>query len=399
MLIAPFLFVAHGLHNLHAPMQTFHWTDEVDFHWPTILQMAKQWPAISLADYSSATTPLFHLLFAGLGKLVGFELYKLRACNVIISFMAVVVWYRLWRIQFGLSPASAGVLSLFFLLSPYFFGISFLLLTDNLAWLFCLLTLQQFVVARQNGRLASWLGACLCLSLALLTRQSMFWLGAVGLVLVLQPMAATPRGMRIGLLALAVAPLAWLVWLWGGLVPPSFQQAHEARSLLNLRAVGFSLALLGLYVPLLAFDRVTNALARLDQYAWLSLVAGLIYLLALPVGSLPSDDGLIWRVSRSAPSLLGSSVVFWLLIPAGCVALTLLVRDNWRSLGVIALFGFMLTSMASGLLYQKYFDPFIPLFVLLTRQPGRDLTRSEMAIVLCLCAAFVVYAWLPYRAT
>ena len=79
------------------------------------------------------------------------------------------------------------------------------------------------------------------------------------------------------------------------------------------------------------------------------------------------------------------------------MAVTLLVRENWRSLGVIALLAFILTAMASSLLYQKYFDPFIPLFILFTRPPGQDLKASEKVILLGLCAAFVLYAWLPYR--
>ena len=119
----------------------------------------------------------------------------------------------------------AFALTLAFALSPYFFGASFTLLTDNLAILFALLALERIHRYSQDGSLAAFATSPACATgAAVLTRQSFLWvaLGGGGL-----PRSAPSGGPRPGcsaalaLLALALAPLAALAIEWNGLVPPS----------------------------------------------------------------------------------------------------------------------------------------------------------------------------------
>jgi len=67
---------------------------------------------------------------------VGFELWRLRLLNVVISYAAVLALFRL-LVRRGLEEQQAFGLSLLLALSPYYLGASFTLLTDNLALLFC----------------------------------------------------------------------------------------------------------------------------------------------------------------------------------------------------------------------------------------------------------------------
>ena len=73
------------LQGLTVEIDTFHGSDARVYQLPTILQLSER---LDLSDYPSAQTPLFHLLTAGWGKLVGFELWKLRLLNVAFSYGA-----------------------------------------------------------------------------------------------------------------------------------------------------------------------------------------------------------------------------------------------------------------------------------------------------------------------
>jgi hypothetical protein len=394
----PFLLAAHLLKGLHEAILTFHGTDELEFHLPAILKFAQQWPHVVLRDYSSATTPLFHLIFSGLGQWLGFELERLRAVNVGISFTACLIYYRLWRDQLHVPRSSAALLTLLFLLSPYFFGVSFILLTDNLAWLFCLAAVYLFLASAQSGRMGAWCLGAIFLCLTLLTRQSFAWLlPCIAWLAWTRSTGLAERLVRLAALLLACAPLGALVALWHGLVPPSFQRAHEAHAYLNLRSFEFSLALIGFYLPLLQPWQCMAVAMRRDAVVWAGLVVAVALLLVAPLGHQVSDDGFVWRMSAALPDVAGSSLLFWALLPAGCVGLIHLVLNARDRFGTWALLAFIVSMLPSGLLFQKYTDPFIPVCILMATQEGRPLDRTQLGIVGVLILCFVAYALLPYR--
>ncbi len=93
------------------------------------------------------------MLFAGYGKLVGFELWKLRLLNVVLSYGAMLAVYGLLRRR--VERFQAFALTLLLALSPYVLGPSFTLLTDNLALLFGVLALGCFETARGSAAGAS----------------------------------------------------------------------------------------------------------------------------------------------------------------------------------------------------------------------------------------------------
>jgi hypothetical protein len=398
-LLLPFLVAAVLLDGFKTTILTFHGSDETIFHLPAILRFASQWPVPDLRDYSSATTPLFHLLFSLAGKLLGFELCKLRALNALVSLSAAWVCFRLWRDQLGLKPLSAMLWAQVFLLSPYFFGVSFLLLTDNLAWLFCLCALYLFIEAGRADRLSTWFAGCFFFALTLLTRQTFLWLApAAVMVAAVQSKSGRAwlvRASGVGLAALCLAPL---LWLWHGLVPPSFQEAHEASGLINLRTFEFGLAVIGLYFPLLRSTAFLHALRREALASASAVLAAVILLRIMPMQTGSGDDGLIWRVASVGPVWSGSAWLFWLLMPAGAVSLAHLVHRQWRHLGVLSILFFLVALLPSNLAYQKYFDPMLPFLIMLTRPADRPMSRAESGVAVGLMVVFIAYTLHPYLA-
>ncbi|MGH2804636.1 MAG: glycosyltransferase family 39 protein, partial [Thermoleophilaceae bacterium] len=267
LLAVPFLIGVAVLQGLTVEIDTFHGSDAGTYQLPTILQLSER---LDLSDYPSAQTPLFHLLMAGWGELVGFELWKLRLLNVVISYGAALALLRLLRRATPLGELPAFALTLAFVLSPYYFGASFTLLTDNLAILLGLVALERVHAHARTGSPAAFALACLAIGAAVFTRQSFLWLVPVAAFFLLRrPDSAVPqalgsaecaripvwrRALGLALLGLALAPLAALVVEWNGLVPPSADPAScglctdrpgVGRDALTLRTVGFTMALLG----------------------------------------------------------------------------------------------------------------------------------------------------------
>jgi 4-amino-4-deoxy-L-arabinose transferase-like glycosyltransferase len=427
LLAVPFLVGIALLHGLTVEVDTFHGSDAGIYHLPTILQFSHH---LDFHSYPAAQTPLYHVLFAGYGKLVGFDLWKLRLLNVVISYGAVLAIYglllrRLERLQ-------AFALSLLIGLSPYVLGPSFTLLTDNLALLFGVLALWAFDIARGSTTpaapeaaaerpLGAFLLGCLAMCAAVLTRQAFLWLALVAAWALLRGrFDARQRALGILAGALALAPFAALVITWSGLVPPGSDPAscglctEGDSNPLTLRTVGFTLAVLGLYAavvyaPILA-DRRRQARALLPVssagpspatrplvLAALLAAAALLVISPLanvaPLPGRPADAGYLWRAAEHGPELLGSAPVFWLLVPLGAVALALFVRRaRLDSLPTVWFGSFLAAAIPVRLVYAKYFDPFALLALALFAKPPDLKKPADYAGMAVLGLAFVAYA-------
>jgi hypothetical protein len=407
LLAVPFLAGIAVLKGLTVEIDTFHGSDADVYQLPTILQFRH---GLSFSDYPSAQTPLFHLVMAGWGKLVGFEPWRLRLLNVAISYGGALALMRLLRRTTTLGELPAFALTLAFALSPYFFGASFTLLTDNLAILFALLGLERVHAYRRSGSMGAFAVACLCAGGAVLTRQSFLWVALVaGVFLVLRERRAPGRLLAGGaLLALSLAPLAALAIEWNGLVPPSADplscglctdKPGVGRDALTVRTIGFTVAALGGYALVVLGPGIW---ARLRPVPWRLLGIGAAAGVALilispleyrPIGATPGDAGWLWQLSKHLPTVLGTSLLFWVAVPLGGAAAALLARRaGWTSLASVYLGAFLVVALPVGLVYQKYFDPFALLAVALFARPPDFRELRDYAGVALVCAGGIAYA-------
>jgi hypothetical protein len=406
LLAVPFLIAIGVLKGLTVEIDTFHGSDAAIYQLPTILQFRE---GLDFSDYTSAQTPLFHLVMAGWGKVVGFELWKLRLLNAAISYGAALALLRLLRRTTSLDALPAFALTLAFALSPYFFGASFTLLTDNLAILFALLAMERVHRYSQNGSMMAFATAALFTSAAVMTRQSFLWVALVaGAFLVLRERSAARLFGGAALLALALVPLAALAIEWNGLVPPSADPAScglctdkpgVGRDSLTLRTVGFTVAVLGLYAAAVLGPGLARRAPRVDWRlvgAGVAVGVGLVLISPLeykPIGALPGDAGYLWQVSKHLPTVLGSSLLFWVAVPLGAAAAAVLARRaGWTSLPSVYLACFLVVVLPVALVYQKYFDPFGLLAVALFARPPDLRAPWDYAGVALVCAGSVAYA-------
>jgi hypothetical protein len=411
LLALPFLATVAALRGLTATLPTFHGGDEINYHLPTIAKFARELPSVDLVHYPAAQAPLFHLLVAAWGRVVGLELWRLRIVEVLISYGVVLVLYRLLRRYAGVGMWPAVLLAALFGCSPYVFGQSFVLVTDNLALLLSLVAIERLLAFEHGGGLPAFALACGAIALALLTRQSSGWLVALALVVLALHAPREPRTLVAGgaLLGLALLPLGALVLAWHGLVPPTADPtscglcAPGAGRLSGatgspLRAPLFAIAIVGVYGALLHGPALLEQLRQGGGRRWLvplaAAAAGVVLLRAVPLAHHEGDEGWIWRIARSGPQPLGSAWPFWLLVPLGCALLALLARRaGARSLPLLLLGCFLVAQLATRLAYQKYFDPIVLLALLLVLTPGQLRGRRAIvgpAIVALLSAGFVL---------
>ncbi len=362
-LLLPVLLACWLLDGLSLQLLTFHGTDETLYHLPAIRQMAADWPRPNLSDYTSATTPLFHVLYAAVEWAWGEHLPWMRALNVLTSLFASLLFARLLQAYADMDATLATGFGVAFGLSPYFFGASFILLTDNLGWM---LALAALLAARHGAaNTLRWAMACVCLTLALLTRQTHVWLLPCFLWLVWRtPEVSVPTKARASAwMAATLLPLLGLFHLWGGVVPPGFQDQHEAARLLNLRAVQFMLCTTGFYWLMLVvpvrglqglrwFDVIGAAAVGAAWMAWQPLAPGY------------GTDGFLWQAARGGRAWPTGIWLFWVLMPLGCVALWQMLRTSPVRIGAIGWLAYALVMSRSELLYQKYFDPMVPMLLI-----------------------------------
>lgn len=411
LLALPFLAGVVGLRGLTQVMPTFHAGDELTYHLPTIGQFARELWTPDLVHYPAAQTPLFHLLVAAWSRVAGLELWRLRLAEVLISYGVALMLYRLLRRYAGFGMRGAVLLAALFACSPYVFGQSFILVTDNLALLLTLVAIERLLAFGRGGGLTAFAVACGAIALALLTRQSAAWLGLLAFaVLLLQ----RPRDVRtlaggLALLALAALPVLALVLAWDGLVPPTADPAScglcsPAEGRLGwagdsrLRAPLYAIAVAAVYGTLLHGPALWDELRRGGADAWrvpfAGAAIGVAALLVVPLAYHVGDEGWIWRLARSGPEPLGTAWVLWPLVPLGCAVLAMVVwRSGARSLPVLLLGSFLLAQLATRLVYQKYFDPFVLLALLLALRPEQLRDRRVLAgcaAVALLSAGFVL---------
>lgn len=429
MFAVPFAVIIYALDGLRDTYGTFHGGDELEYHYPAIKSFMETFPQMKLWDYSSATTPLFHAVTAALGKYVGTSLPILRLVNVVATYC--LAWVMLLMLHKVLKADwwTSAVAALTMVLSPYVFGTSFILLTDNLAMLFAAVSLAlalSYIECEDWGTLAC---AVLFATLAILTRQLYLWL--LPIIIAASYLGSRQISFRIpfgllALLCLSMMPFLVLALSWGGLNPPTFQRFSEG----NPRAFGFLTACIGAYGAALLLTSPCKPITwhGLAQGRHLLLgqsllVCGLtvLMLLSAPLRYVSLDpncgwqqaacfptDGYLWRLSSLFPTIGGSSLLFWILVPLGLMTLLhswqeVLLRGIRRErLALVPTLiyltcGIMLSANASP--FQKYYDHIALLIcIMIFLKAGRFHPGRARIVLLAYCAGFAFYAIRPFVA-
>ncbi len=385
-----------------ATLPIFHGSDETVYHLPTILRFGSQLPFPDLASYHAAQTPLFHLLFAYLGKVIGYQLWRLRLVEVLISYGLALAVFALLHRRLRLPYWPALALTLLFTLSPYVFGTSFRLLTDNLATLFVVLAVERLERYRETSRLGPFLAACAYICAAVLTRQSAAFMLPVAGFYALRVSGRLSRDsvVAVGAVGLAAVPAAALFLIWHRFVPPGGDPgscglcsgSHAGGTGLTSLTLELALATIGLYGAVLFAPSWRDALSE-RRGALLAAAAGLVLLVVWPATPSRHTAGVLWAVAKHLPIIDGTSLLFWVLVPLAGAVIWIRLRVAPRPWLAIIFGGcFLLSTLAVRYPWQKYVDPFALLALLVTVRPIEVARPRQLLGAAVLAVAFVAYA-------
>jgi hypothetical protein len=234
--------------------------DELGFHVPNIRRFMDHFPSLQeMRDTDLSMLPLFHGLLGFVLRFTGEALPTMRFCMVLIGLATLLLYLRIARRIPGVDdwkavPALAAL--------PYFGVCYFVVMTDYPALLALLGSVLGQLAYLRGGRYRAAYAAGLAGAAACLIRQNLiFAAGVFPLVLWLQDrpwfkLRSTDGGLPVlpsrPLLRPAIVPalllpflaLAFQVWLWKGLIPPSFMvrpnyfDTRPATTLLSLFSIG-----------------------------------------------------------------------------------------------------------------------------------------------------------------
>ena len=366
--------------------------DQEVFHLRAVRMFAAQWPAFDLVNYSSATTPGYHLLLAAAAQVVGTGETAMRLLGATFGVALVGLAASYFRSK-GCSALETVLLALPLAVSLYTFSSTAWVLPDDAAWLAILAIL---IVAFEAPR-GAWLLGGTALLFLVLVRQIQVWAFAPLLAsawigteasetaslrraLLTRPWPRLRRSLAMVAVALpAFGALVAFFLLWGGAVPPAGEGnagGNAAMPVVVLAlAGGFGTLLSGyLWRPFQKLDRKSRVLRVMASAA---IVAALLSL--LPPTSHNVNDGRstgVWEVAERLPTFGDHSLLMIGLAGLGGAAIAawaVALRRRDTLIWLTAWIAFIAANSASEAAWQRYLEPFVLImFALAASRLPRD---------------------------
>lgn len=366
-------------------------SDDLLYHWPAIQQFAHQLPSPDLSDYQSATTPGYHLLLAPLvAGGMGHTGVQLVASLWTLALLGLMAWIVSGRFGLGAVPLMLPMIA-----SVYVLYQGIWLLPDNAGWLVVLLIL--LLQLRKRSGPGVWvLSGALLVGLVWLRQIHIWMAGVVWLSAWIGSEENTPRLQdlfsplipRLGRTTLAIActvpafaALGWFMLLWGGLVPPTFQDQHQGPNPATPGFILTQLTILSVFFAPLLLPRLVAVWNR--QRGWVLAAGAMGLVLGLIPESLPTiESGRYsgwWHFIGMAPGVMGRSPIFVLgsLLGGVCCVTWLSFadrRDAWIWAGLML--AFVVAQSANHASWQRYHEPMLLIVLLLILARSQITTRQ-----------------------
>ena len=394
-------------------------------HVPVVRHFAAQLPSIDLSDYNSATTPGLHVFLALITRIFGdsVTLMQVVTCGFGAGLVCLVWWYASRLV----APWVAFAVTLPLALNPYVLGNSIWVMTDNLSLgLLAIVIGSSVFLAPTPRRLVV---VSLAIIGSILVRQINLWSVAGAMLAVI---AGAP-GIRerlpwhdpldedwsldkllvitIGIIA-GVFTLSWFIWMWGGLVPPTYAEYHAGG--INPAVAAYGLTMLAAYaLPMsVLFCNELRTRPFVRRRTVMGLLIGLAVGLAFnsaPGIEVGRNGGWLWSLAEALPVIGGRSLLLVLGSAAGGATAGLMFglaghagRSRAGYLLIFFSLSFIAAYTANSQAFQRYFDPPVLLLIgwslAIAHRENDGVDRRIMLAGLGCAAMQVVFAgWTLYR--
>jgi len=354
--------------------------DESVFSLKVIRLFASTWPRLNLADYPVTSTPLAYILLTGWGKIVGFEIWKLRSLTAVVTFLAAWVFYKLCKWQSLPYPLLSAFIFLFF---PYVFFLGFTIYPDNFALPFGIGALYYYL--SDDGRPGRTVMGSVLETLAIYCRQSYIVIpcALLGVDLLRRLRSDSAISDRLSywrplILAIPILMFMPIYVLWGGATPPMTRLGSSADWFLAVtpHQVNYILVFVGFYFAPVLFRPQAENLPRAGRNVWLLAFGLLMVYISFPVqmnefGGHPFMAGIVIHGLSLVGSLTGDAVgaaaklalwVMGLIIVSGEWRDSMWTEQRTRLMGVAL--GYAALMVVIPLVYERYYGFLVPILIL-----------------------------------
>jgi len=349
------------------------WGDEGHFV-ETVYLFGDEISTHTLKHYDEMSTPLPFILYALWGRLVGFELERLRLLSLLLAVTTYILLYLFFSKLLGAGRA-ALLAAAFVIVHPYMIGFSLFVFTDMCAIMFMLAA----CLALHRGR-PIWFA--FMLAGALLCRQYLAFMSVALLVVYAAQWYHRKSPMPPAMLTatvLSALPLALLFLFWGDVHPDNLRKQLYLTESFRFHPSACTLYISQLFWFLLPVLLIRRRHLYRDRRLWLAAaVVSLCYFLFPVNASAPALEAGVETVGlmhRALLFLFGeswlTSAVFFVGFLFGLPPVFLVGRDAYHGLVRrrldIALFldvcilSFLILMPWSYLYWEKYFMPLLPL--------------------------------------
>ncbi len=349
------------------------WGDEWHFV-ETVRLFGDEISLTTLEHYDEMSTPLPFIMYGLWGRLVGFEIERLRLFSLLLAVITYLLLFVLLTKLLD-SRRSAILGTAFVIAHPYMIGFSLFVFTDMSAILF----MVAACLAMYNSR-PVWFA--LMLAAAMLCRQYLAFVFLAAMIFFIMQWYhrrdTMPRSMLVTTV-LSSLPLLLLFWLWGDVHPDNLRKQFYAAETFRYHPSAFVLYISQLFWYLLPVVLIRWRRFYSDFRLWLvaAVVSVCYFVFPITVSASAVEAGThtVGLLHRSLVGLCGDtwpvSAVFYIGFLFGLPVLLSVVRDTYLRLKDhkldyalfldLCILSFLLLMPFSYLTWEKYFMPLVPL--------------------------------------
>lgn len=361
--------------------------DFYTYHWPTIENFAASAWSSAVKDYTSATNPLFYMIFSIVPLHDNQNIYRAVSSVTAFAVWPVLAWAYYCRYQkFGIGLLWAVFGASTILISPNFRSAAFWGITDWLPFVFCACTsllMSGFQDSEPNK--TGPINPLTLIALAVVSACAFYARQLYAFVPICAAWVVLTRTKTSLFLVLSIffvtaLPEVYLLYLWNGLYPPSNHGASFHLSLIDVWEMG---AMIGLFSLPVIIGCTRRSLADLLPKWWgarstIVAVAGLpLFILALRATEWPRGGGGIVVKAGLRMGALGSPFI----LTASYLGLAAAILFSIRSATNAVLAGtFFAPLLVVSPIDQKYIEPalIVALFLFADTQTAKTVFNKRV---------------------
>jgi len=370
--------------------------------------------AIHHKDFFGNRTPLLYIINIFFNPFVN-DIYFYRLSITLFSLVGPIIFYSCLRKKYkNVDKEILLLISSLILLSPFYRTTAYWGMEINYGIITILITLNYFILVSQNNKNYSLKNIFLLIffsSLAVYFDQKLIIIPIlIFLKIILKKDQLKIKITTVFLYFLFALPYVYLLFIWGGIVPPKTQLGNP-NTITNISRInnlyfyhlGYASTIIGFYFFPFLFMKENNFFIIIKEFFfkkknYFFVLISLLYIFFLILNysfkNYTVDNywiglGLVNKISLFLFSSLGHQEIFtyvsfflsWLII--------IIILEN-KIYNISILFYFFLTAVLVWPLMQEYFDPIIIIFSLLVFKTKLKFNYKNTLFLLIYLSTFLI---------